>query len=329
MDRRLASLKLFKAALLLGFTYTWTASADAQTLARRTWVSGAGNDANPCTQDQPCQTFARALALTAEGGKIDCANAGGFGVVTITKSVTIDCRSVVASILAPGGDGIFVNAPGAQVVVRGLTVNGGPSDNPGRYGIYVLAAQSVTLSDIVVENFAVPGGIGLVFSPNAASLLTVSNTTLLGNGTRTAGGGILIRPRASATATVALDKVQSVRNGQIALAIDNLSFPTASSIVTVNGGDFSNGDYGIIALTGGAGSGAINVVASGTRITGNAVVGVRSGGSATAVLVSNALVSGNSVGLDAQSGGALVSVGGNVVAGNGSNGAFTATSAKN
>ncbi len=77
-----------------------TTSAHAQ--ATRTWVSGVGDDANPCSRTAPCKTFAGAISKTANGGEIDCLDPGGFGAVTITKSMTIDCTGVSGGILNAG-----------------------------------------------------------------------------------------------------------------------------------------------------------------------------------------------------------------------------------
>src|SRR6187399_2655191 len=73
---------------LVAFTLGSTA---AQAQASRTWVSGVGDDLNPCSRTAPCKTFAGAISKTAAGGEIDCLDAGGFGAVTITKSITMDC----------------------------------------------------------------------------------------------------------------------------------------------------------------------------------------------------------------------------------------------
>src|ERR1700747_1674983 len=87
----------------------WSSAAQAQ--ASRTWVSGVGDDANPCSRTAPCKTFAGAISKTAAGGEIDALDPGGFGAVTITKSITIDGGGgQVASVLAAGTNGIIVNA---------------------------------------------------------------------------------------------------------------------------------------------------------------------------------------------------------------------------
>ena len=78
------------------------ATDPAQAQASRTWVSGVGDDANPCSRTAPCKTFAGAISKTAVNGEINCLDPGGFGAVTITKSITIDCHEVFGSILNAG-----------------------------------------------------------------------------------------------------------------------------------------------------------------------------------------------------------------------------------
>src|ERR1700746_474884 len=96
-------LTLLGAACLLSVLAT---SAHAQ--ASRTWVSGVGDDANPCSRTAPCKTYAGAISKTAVNGEINCIDPGGFGAVTITKSITIDCHEVFGSILSAGTDGINI-----------------------------------------------------------------------------------------------------------------------------------------------------------------------------------------------------------------------------
>src|SRR4029079_22479 len=81
----------------------------ARAQASRTWVSGVGDDANPCSRTAPCKTFAGAISRTATNGEINCIDPGGFGAVTVTKSITIDCLGTFGSILAAGTNGVNVN----------------------------------------------------------------------------------------------------------------------------------------------------------------------------------------------------------------------------
>src|ERR1700709_2551311 len=104
--RHIASL-----AIAAGFLVPLLASAPASAQATRTWVSGVGDDLNPCSRTAPCKTFAGAISKTAASGEINCIDSGGFGAVTITKAITISCEGVTAGILATlGTSGIIVNA---------------------------------------------------------------------------------------------------------------------------------------------------------------------------------------------------------------------------
>src|SRR5438034_3458914 len=115
-------LPLSVAATLL-VIFLW--SSDAQAQATRTWVSGVGDDANPCSRTAPCKTFAGAISKTAAGGEINALDPGGFGVLTITKSITIDGGATLAGVLATGTNGFVINAgPTDIVVLRNLDING-------------------------------------------------------------------------------------------------------------------------------------------------------------------------------------------------------------
>src|ERR1700760_2459988 len=80
----------------------------AHAQATRTWVSGTGDDANPCSRTAPCKTFAGTISKTAPNGIINCIDPAGYGTVTITKSITIDCRNTLAGVLASGTNGINI-----------------------------------------------------------------------------------------------------------------------------------------------------------------------------------------------------------------------------
>src|ERR1700682_2198828 len=101
----------------------WSGAAQAQS---RTWISGVGNDANPCSRTAPCLTFAGAIAKTVAGGQIDALDPGGFGAVTITKGITIDGGGgQVGSIVASGTNAIDVTAGATDVVIlRNLRLDG-------------------------------------------------------------------------------------------------------------------------------------------------------------------------------------------------------------
>src|SRR3954447_4361793 len=109
--------------IAIGAVAMWTLGTPAlRAQATRTWVSGVGDDVNPCSRTAPCKTFAGAISKTAAGGEINCLDPGGFGAGTINKSLTIDCHFTEGGVLA-AGNGIVVNALSTDVVViRGLDI---------------------------------------------------------------------------------------------------------------------------------------------------------------------------------------------------------------
>ena len=165
----------FYVSLLIVFT---TLTAQAQ--ATRTWVSGVGDDVNPCSRTAPCKTFAGAIAKTAAGGEISVLDSGGFGSVVISKSITIDGTGMLAGILASQTTGIMIRITEVKdptlsaVRLRGLSINGASS---GTNGINIVSAGSVSVEDCVIDGFKSNGilvGAGTVF---------VRNTTIRNNQT--------------------------------------------------------------------------------------------------------------------------------------------------
>src|SRR5205807_5268434 len=140
-----------------GFLIPLFAAAPAQAQATRTWVSGVGDDVNPCSRTAPCKTFAGAISKTAAGGEINCLDPGGFGTVTITKAMTINCRETgIGSILAAAVPGVTINAgPADRVTLRSIMIQGvnqSPT-TPGTIGVRILAAASVSIEDCVITAF--------------------------------------------------------------------------------------------------------------------------------------------------------------------------------
>ena len=133
-------------------TLAFSSSASAQ--ATRTWVSGVGDDANPCSRTAPCKTFAGAISKTANAGEIDCIDPGGFGAVTITKSFTIDGGGTFGSILASLTNGIIINdaavSPVIEVNLRNLSINGAGN---GLNGIRILKAKTVHIENVDIFGF--------------------------------------------------------------------------------------------------------------------------------------------------------------------------------
>jgi hypothetical protein len=150
--------------------------------ATRTWVSGVGDDVNPCSRTAPCKTFAGAISKTAPSGEINCLDSAGFGTVTITKAITIKCDGVIGGILASSVNGIIINAgTGDRVVIDGLDING---FGTGLNGIRILSARDVVVRNSLIYGFnaATPNGSAIVVDSGAVKVnLTVENTTFTGN----------------------------------------------------------------------------------------------------------------------------------------------------
>src|SRR5215210_5606986 len=99
-------------------------SSSAHAQATRTWVSGVGDDVNPCSRTAPCKTFAGAISKTAASGEISVLDPGGFGAVTITKSITLNGDGTLAGILASLTNGVIINGANVNVTLRSLSING-------------------------------------------------------------------------------------------------------------------------------------------------------------------------------------------------------------
>ena len=156
------------------FMFAFASVAQAQ--ASRTWVSGVGDDANPCSRTAPCKTFAGAISKTAACGEINALDPGGYGAVTITKSITIDGTGTFASILASLTTGIIVNAGVNDVItIRGVSIDGFCN---GLRGMNILQAKTVNVEDVVIFRFAGPG---ILVNETSDININVRNTVVRDN----------------------------------------------------------------------------------------------------------------------------------------------------
>ena len=142
--------------------------------ATRTWVSGVGDDANPCSRTAPCKTFAGAISKTANGGEINCLDPGGFGAVTITKSIAIKCRYTEGGVLVSGTNGIVINAANTdRVTLDGLDINGLkiPSGGLSTNGVRVFNAARVNVLHSEIYGFQ--SGVTVAPTPATANVTRV------------------------------------------------------------------------------------------------------------------------------------------------------------
>lgn len=289
------------AVVLLGAT-----AAHAQ--ATRTWVSGVGDDANPCSRTAPCKTFAGAISKTAAGGEIDVLDPGGYGAVTITKSISIEAEGALAGVLVSGTNAIIVNAAASDVVViRGLLIEG---ISVGLSGIKFLAGGALHVENCTINKF---GQYGIEFTPSGPSQLFVKDSIIRGNGIGSVGGGILVKP-AGGSAVASVDNVRLEKN-VFGLRVEDSGQATVHDSVAA-----SNGYAGFTARSTTAQAilnlDSIVTVANGT-------VGLRSDGAYSNVVLSNVRVTGNPNGLLTTAGGQIASFGNNTISGNTTDGAPT------
>lgn len=280
-------------------------AAPVQAQATRTWVSGVGDDANPCSRTAPCKTFAGAISKTLAGGIINCLTPGGFGAVTITKSITIDCEGQVAGVLASGTNGITVNAAAGDIVtLRRLSIEGSPGS--GLIGINFIKGGVLHVEHCKIFAFRGGSAIGIRFAPPAGTVaeLHVSDTVINDNGTSATNGGIVIQPTGAAVAAnVFLNRLQ-VKNNSAGIRADGTG-TTGVIVMTVNDSYIAgNANNGITAVTPAGGSTVVGLIAAST-IAGNSGIGVNvsgaaGGGAGTAtVRIGGSSIHGNATGVSA------------------------------
>jgi len=243
-------LPLSVAATLL-VIFLW--SSDAQAQATRTWVSGVGDDANPCSRTAPCKTFAGAISKTAAGGEIDALDPAGYGAVTITKAITIDGGGgQVASILVSGTNGINVQAgPTGVVILRNLRINGiEGTGSGGLNGIRYLSGASLHVENCYIFGFT---GDGINVATSAANAAIFVNDTFLTNNSNgiqiapTAGNvrSMLVRVRADDNSGFGFRLNPSASVGAGTVIVDSTALVNGTGI-GVNGGSLFLGNSVII-----------------------------------------------------------------------------------
>lgn len=297
----------------------------AHAQATRTWVSGVGDDANPCSRTAPCKTFAGAISKTAAGGEINCIDPGGFGGVTITKGITIDCANTEAGVLVAGTNGITVNAGvGGVVTLRGLDLIG-TTAVPALNGIVFLSGDSLSVEKCTIREFQAAGanGFGILFTPSAASELYVTDTFIVNNGSGSSGGGIMVRPSGTGSAKVVINRV-NVDNNITGITGDGGSSTGAGITLHVRETESSGASFtGISLVTPAVGGSNVGFLLDRSSVLNN-VTGVSSFGPKSFAVLTASTISGNTTGINAASSGQMLTFGNNFFTGNNSDGAFTA-----
>ena len=214
-----------------------TGSLVSKAQATRTWVSGVGDDANPCSRTAPCKTLAGAISKTATGGEINILDPGGFGAVTITKSITIDGGGVIGSILSSATNGFIVNAPNGLVTIRNFSINGAGT-TLGINGIRVIAVKKLLVENCMLSNFSANG---IDFNSTTAADIMINNTTI-----NNAIGGISIVGPSSSAGSAGF----TVIDGCHIQSIQNNGINIGSGTATVSNSVISGCGVGVVSKTG-------------------------------------------------------------------------------
>ena len=271
--------------MLLAGLVALAVPAVANAQATRTWISGVGDDANPCSRTAPCKTFQGAISKTATGGEINCLDPGGFGGVTITKSITLKCRYTEGGVLVAGTTAIVVNAAATStVILEGLDINGLGS---GLDGIRIVQAKSVKVLSSEIYGFA-RRGIDFQASNSGAKLL-VADSHIFDN----AGPGILVAPPAGGNSTATVRNNLIAGNGCGIAATSHLADPAFN--FTANCGTQLAGVGGPAKVN------AFDNVISDSDATAGATgsTGVFANGPSTSVRIGNNVIEGNNNGIKA------------------------------
>jgi len=291
LRRILFSLAAFAAVVSLG-------AGAAQAQATRTWVSGVGDDANPCSRTAPCKTFAGAISKTAAGGEINCLDPGGFGAVTITKAITIACEGVTAGVLVSGTNAIIVNAGASDdVTLRGLDING---LGTGLNGIRFLAGRALIVENVQIYGFTT-NGIDVALGASGSSV-DVKDTRI-----NNVGGDGIKATTSGGAVSVAVDHVNISRAGNgVEAAVGAVATVTNSVIYGTNNG--------LLASAGGAKlQGKDNVLANNNIGAGTSVAGATIG-------LTNNFLFGNNTAIGVAVSSTFISAGDNKLSGNGADG---------
>ena len=303
-------------ALILASAAAALCTVPANAQSTRTWVSGNGSDSDPCSRFLPCKTFAGALLKTSINGEISCVDGGGYGSVTINKSVTIDCTGTYASILAGGAaatTGVTVNIaasaddPHRSVRIRGLSINGTGAvgtagTRTGLDGIRVVQASSVFVEDVVIGEFTQHG---VEVAASATVNLTLDN--------------VLIRNANLSGVTLATS------GGQVVASLNNVRVDGTPLGVSAAGLTRANMRNVTLAhnAVGLRTSNADNIVNVDNMKVSFSTAGVQSSAGST-IRVANSTITQNVTGLF-PNGGSIVSMADNSLTGNTTDGMFTNT----
>ena len=270
----------------------------AEGQATRTWVSGVGDDANPCSRTAPCKTYAGAISKTAAGGEISVLDPGGYGALTVTKSITLQGTGQLASALNSSVSGVLVNGAGVKVVLRDLSINGAGT-TLGVNGVRLIQGGQLILERVNISNQS-----NRCVSIEAASQVELIDVTMSNCGTI---GYAAIPSSGSANIKSVLNNVRSVFNG--------------TGVYIANGGtahifnsDISNNTNQGLVSEQNFGTTVVNVF--NTVISSNGT-GILAGNGASVTKIGHCVIQNNTTGFTFLGGGTIQTYSDNYIGGNG------------
>jgi hypothetical protein len=215
-------------------TFTLLVASGAKAQAVRTWVSGVGDDVNPCSRTAPCKTWAGAFPKTLAGGEIDALDPGGFGTLTISKSLTVDGTNGqgFGSTLNSGTNGFIINdsataTPNTIVVrLRNLSINGA-GNILGLNGIRFIAGASLQVENTRIMN---QSGDGISMVTSTAARLVLSDVTI----SECAGDGVELAGTNAANDAVTMERVNITKCGNGVRVSNRASVGISNSVISNN-----------------------------------------------------------------------------------------------
>lgn len=262
------NMKKISQSIVVSFIFLIALAAFANAQATRTWISGVGDDANPCSRTAPCKTYQGTISKTASNGEINSIDPGGFGGVTITKSITLDGSPFMAGVLVSGSNGIIINATGAQVTLRNLVIDGLTT---GINGIRIINAEAV-----FVENCQIFGFSRGISDERISGELSVSNSVIKNNSQTNAylGTGSAVKAlyenvqiKSGGNFGMWFSSGQVIiRNCVVSANVDTGILSEGTAEVEVDGGTISQNQFGV-----GTGSGSPTVRVGHASITQNKI----------------------------------------------------------
>lgn len=271
--------------------------------ATRTWVSGVGDDANPCSRTAPCKTFAGAISKTAPGGEIDALDPGGFGALTITKSITLDGGGgQVASVLVAGTNGIVVAAAATDVVIiRNLRLDGllgAGNANAGINGIRWISGKALHIENVDIFGF---NNNGIDVAKSDGGNLFITNTVVQ----NCAQSGVRAT-NTTATMNATINNSTFEGNGFVGV------FASDFSTFSVTNSTSSGNQFGYVTQTSAGGlTAAMNILNS--SASNNSSTGVQAGGNGgtNTINIQGMAIFANPTSIAQAAGGTVKSWGGN------------------